>query len=413
MIGGNLAVPQHAVTIHRRNDGNILQATVIVILIYNAFCFDEGETVRTRILKALAGASISFVALGMLALPSGPFVRPHPCVWRFVLAVSILYWLMLVAILFQDYVDLRVFLGVGFPDLKPDRTSGPLPWTKIDYLDADTYAQDCSFTYKNVSQRFDIFILAHFLGWFWKAMMLRSYAISIITSIWWECSEMFFATLLPNFNECWWDQILLDVCIFNMLGIVAGIQLCRYFEVRVYHWRSFRELPTTGMKVKRAIQQFTPQAWTIVRWTPLRSMKRYFQVILIIVFLNFADVNCFFLKSTFEIRIDHPLIIGRIFLWAAIGMPSLRQAYVFMSDPSCVRLGTHAWVCFAMMVTECLIWLKFGFFRPGAPWDIRLFSKILVAWTLSLFLFTFICLWIAKKIENIAFFKRLWATKFD
>jgi hypothetical protein len=37
----------------------------------------------------------------MIQLPNGPFFRPHPVVWRGVLAVSILYELLLVFLLFQ------------------------------------------------------------------------------------------------------------------------------------------------------------------------------------------------------------------------------------------------------------------------------------------------------------------------
>lgn len=387
--------------------------TVLSILVLNAFSFHIEDTTRARTLRGLAGAAFAFLLFGMLSLPSGPFIRPHPFIWRLVLACSVLYWLVLVGIIFQDYSDLRIFIGIAFPELQPDRTSGPLPWTEVDFLDADTYAQDCSVTYDNVMLRFDIFIVAHLLGCLVKAMMLRSYAICMIGSIWWEITEMFFAHILPNFVECWWDQFLLDVCIFNMLGIVCGIQVCRYLEVREYHWRSFRELPTTGMKIKRVMQQFTPQTWTIVRWTPLISWKRYTQVVILVMLLTIVELNAFFLKSTFEIKTSHPINVGRCVLWGIIGLPALRQTYVFMSDPSCIRLGTQAWVAFAIIVTECLLWLKFGCLRQDAPWDVLEILRILSMWVPCLFLFTFACLYLANRLENLQFFKNIWATKFD
>jgi len=38
-------------------------------------------------------------------------------------------------------------------------------------------------------------------------------------SVMWEITEITFAHLLPNFIECWWDALILDVIICNGLGI--------------------------------------------------------------------------------------------------------------------------------------------------------------------------------------------------
>ena len=46
-------------------------------------------------------ASLVFVIYGTTQLRDGPFVRPHPAVWRAVQAVSVLYLLLLVYLFFQ------------------------------------------------------------------------------------------------------------------------------------------------------------------------------------------------------------------------------------------------------------------------------------------------------------------------
>ena len=44
-------------------------------------------------------------------------------------------------------------------------------------------------------------------------------------SIMWELTEMVFGHLLPNFYECWWDNLVLDVLLCNGLGIFTGMQV--------------------------------------------------------------------------------------------------------------------------------------------------------------------------------------------
>ena len=51
---------------------------------------------------------------------------------------------------------------------------------------------------------------------------------------------MAFAHLLPNFAECWWDALLLDVLLCNGLGIWLGMYVCRKLEIRNYHWESIK-----------------------------------------------------------------------------------------------------------------------------------------------------------------------------
>jgi Phosphatidyl serine synthase len=52
--------------------------------------------------------------------------------------------------------------------------------------------------------------------------------------------QIAFAHLLPNFAECWWDAIVLDVLLCNGLGIWLGMYVCRKLEMRNYHWESIR-----------------------------------------------------------------------------------------------------------------------------------------------------------------------------
>ena len=51
--------------------------------------------------RGLIAVVVVFILIGMIHMPDGPFVRPHPVLWRMVLCVSILYVLLLIFLLFQ------------------------------------------------------------------------------------------------------------------------------------------------------------------------------------------------------------------------------------------------------------------------------------------------------------------------
>ena len=51
--------------------------------------------------RGVIAVVVIFLLIGIIHMPDGPFIRPHPVLWRLVLCVSILYILMLIYILFQ------------------------------------------------------------------------------------------------------------------------------------------------------------------------------------------------------------------------------------------------------------------------------------------------------------------------
>ena len=51
--------------------------------------------------RGLAATVLVFILVGVTFMPDGPFIRPHPALWRAMLVLQILYQLVLVYILFQ------------------------------------------------------------------------------------------------------------------------------------------------------------------------------------------------------------------------------------------------------------------------------------------------------------------------
>ncbi len=359
-----------------------------------AFTSDDQGDRADNIYHGLRALIAAFILFSLVALPNGPFTRPHPAVWRIVLGGSVLYFLGLVFALFQSRTDIHNLLEWWDPSLNATRpkVAGGLGQTTKE--DDPLYAQDCRFTFETVIARVDIFVLAHSLGWFVRGIMLRDVAICWIIQIAWELTEVFFSPVLPNFVECWWDQIFFDVICCNGGGIALGVLTSRLLEQHQYHWVSLRNTKGAKNKVKRALLQFTPSDWTKVDWDPLYSSKRYLSVLFMVFLVLICDLNCFFLKHIFGVPTTSLLNSYRLALWALFATPSFRQIYNYVSDPNCKRLGVQAWVGLSILLAELLLVVKFG----RGIFDENLLNSILPKWFVFIVFFCSSSLFISKRL---------------
>ncbi|KAG5455703.1 MAG: phosphatidyl serine synthase-domain-containing protein, partial [Olpidium bornovanus] len=116
-----------------------------------------------------------------------------------------------------------------------------------------SYADNCEITLSNIMVRFrvalglrdpdclecsaannqlDIFVVAHAVGWFCKAIILRDYWLCWVLSVMFEIMEYSLQHHLPNFGECWWDHWIVDVLTCNWLGTYVGMKTCEFFEMK-------------------------------------------------------------------------------------------------------------------------------------------------------------------------------------
>lgn len=292
-----------------------------------------------------------FLIISVLAFPNGPFIRPHPAIWRMVFGMSVLYLLGCLFFLFQNYKTVKSILLWFDPSLADF------------HIDMDKeYGVNCSdVTLERIWGHVDVFALGHYLGWMFKAILMRHMGLLWAISFMWEITEIAFAHLLPNFIECWWDALILDVLICNGFGIWCGLKICQILEMREYKWVSIRDIHSTSGKIKRAMLQFTPENWTSVRWLdPKCSYMRIFALCQLVLFWQMSELNTFFLKHVFELPASHPLVTARLILIGVIVAPSVRQYYSYVTDTTCKRVGTQCWVYGCIMVAEALICIKHG-----------------------------------------------------
>ncbi|XP_004347504.2 phosphatidylserine synthase 1 [Capsaspora owczarzaki ATCC 30864] len=289
------------------------------------------------------------LVISLVAFPNGPFTRPHPAVWRFVMGLSVVYLLFLVFLLLQTRSDAEKIISALIGEKLGHGLNAA----------SEFYAEDCSVSWETVSSKFDRFVFAHLIGWVVKALMLRNVFVCWVMSVLWEITEVIFMGMLPNFAECWWDALILDVLVCNGLGIYIGMRLANYLEMRTYNWESISTIPTVSGKLRRAILQFTPVRWTVVRWE-LGTVKRFLVVTMLIVLFSISELNAFFLKHIFHIRSSHPINLYRMILWAVFGTPALRQLYIYACDSNCKRIGTQCWIAGAVIFVELFVCIKFG-----------------------------------------------------
>lgn len=81
-----------------------------------------------------------------------------------------------------------------------------------------------------------MYVLTHFFGWLVKTIIFRNNILLWVSSVFFEILEISLAHILPNFHECWWDHLLLDLFGCNLLGILIGMFIIKAFKLRKHHW---------------------------------------------------------------------------------------------------------------------------------------------------------------------------------
>ncbi|GAW02675.1 phosphatidylserine synthase 2 [Lentinula edodes] len=336
----------------------------LVVLAYVATTQDVLEEGQDKRRVGAYAAIASFLTFSMIQFRDGPFIRPHPAFWRIILGLNLLYELALVFLLFQDLDSAREMMKYLDPDLG-------VP------LAEKSYAEDCALTPRAIWNALDIFCIAHTLGWFGKAMILRDYWFCWILSIAFELAEYSLQHQLANFAECWWDHWILDVLLCNWLGTYLGMKVCQYLEVKY--------------SPKRVLSQFSPHDFTAFEWGTATDFTHFFCVVLLLSVFLAAELNPFYLKTLLWMEPDHPFVIARlafVFLWA---LPAVRELFQYISDPrKAVRMGQHVWLLLATIATELLVikkWSK-GMFAPfpkTVKWGWAIGVALLVSYSMIQF----------------------------
>jgi len=171
---------------------------------------------------------------------------------------------------------------------------------------------------------FDEFVVAHTLGWWGKALILRDYKMLWVVSITFELMELTFQHMLPNFNECWWDSWILDVAVCNFIGILTGMWTVKYFNSKQYNWSGLSQQPTFFAKARRGFMQFTPYSLDAFQWQVFSSPKRCIQCFFPVLIILLFEVNHFFLKFELWVPPRNPLNTIRLSILFLMAVPGMK-----------------------------------------------------------------------------------------
>lgn len=166
-----------------------------------------------------------------------------------------------------------------------------------------SYMEECN-SFSSFKDKLDVFVIAHLLGWFIKGFAMRNFFYLFLNSILFELCELKFQHILPNFYECWWDHVLLDILGCNLLGILLSLGVMKCLNMTFFTW-------TIPNKAKLKTEHLIlPKLDKICR----RIFKNSSSLILLIfysIIVNVVDLNIFFLKAELKIPTTHTLVFLR------------------------------------------------------------------------------------------------------
>jgi hypothetical protein len=187
---------------------------------------------------------------------------------------------------------------------------------------------NCEINQKNVmNQLTSIWFLAHCLGWFAKMLMLRDFKVCIVYSSVFELTELTLQFLVPEFQECWWDSLILDWLVANtLIGMVSGWMTLQLLNVGQLVWSPCEH--QVGM-LPRLLGLFMPSSWSKYEWNPGNDPVTMLLCAVIWIVMAVGEVNSFFLMSILQLPRDHWFNSARQVLLCFCAVPAVEEWYEY------------------------------------------------------------------------------------
>ena len=381
-----------------------ITAIVVVCSILIYLIQDATNIFSENIKLSITASGILFCTFGAIYLPDSILRRPHPIIWRLLMSFGLLYMIFILFVLFQSRENVRNYLSFFDPilnkHLREDNSNVKCGIFKYDYPFIDL---------TNFLKGLDMYLSAHFFGWYVKMLIVRDINLCWFLSILFEIMELTFKHWLPNFTECWWDTIILDVFGMNALGIYFGDLTCKYFEFKTYKWikdnqynnnnddknntsininninndnlnnlnkinenknsksfesntnkkELFKKINFLKEKSMGFFGYFLPNYFIKHEWQIFSSLKRFYSFIWFITFMNLVDLSHFFMKHVLLIPQTHWLLFIRINFWALLAVITTGEYYEYITNKYCRRLGPFNWISHTILFIEWCIVYKF------------------------------------------------------
>ncbi|KAL8446634.1 hypothetical protein Emag_004694 [Eimeria magna] len=319
------------------------------------------QELRFCALQIFGCLTVAIAGYCFLESRDGLLVRPHPGFWRLVHGLCLMYFLMLVALLAMHRDDGRFFIRVLAPGLGARNKN----------VFSGTLVLDCSVSKKTLFRQLtSLWFISHAIGWFLKMCIFRSWMFNLTFSVLFEFCEMSLQWLIPEFQECWWDSIFLDAIFSNLMGMVFGCAVMRWFGKRHFDWLG--AYPT----YQKILLKFTPFSSCNYEWSFFRTPRHLLMTSLLLFFSLLAEINVFLLMTVLDIPASHWINPLRLVFLGLLAFPAVAEFYAqvhFKYD----RMGGNVFLYGIILAVELLVSVKYGADRfksatPGAdvviPW---------------------------------------------
>eukprot|EP00752_Nemacystus_decipiens_P016278 g14557.t1 len=324
----------------------VLVATIVGASYLGFAQNDSDPDANTR--AATMGVCFLFLVHCFLQCRDSLFARPHPGVWRIVHGIGMLYLFGVAVLLIHPKDEARRLLAIFIPDVEGHKLSS-----------FEAGSLQCKLTASAVlSQLREVWFPAHLIGWWCKMCLFRDWGVCWVLSIGFELLELSMGWLVPQFHECWWDSLIIDLLGANVLGMTLGYYTLRFLETRTFDWNS-REGSHRLPRSLRLLSKFSPLGWSKWRWQAFSSFKRTAQVFSMIAATMLLELNAFMVMNALEIPNGSMFNYIRMTVIFFLALLATSEYYEYCSNPACNRLGQNAWLTLAIMQVEILLWIKF------------------------------------------------------
>ena len=119
-------------------------------------------------------------------------------------------------------------------------------------------------------------------------------------SIMFEVVEVSLQHMFPNFNECWWDHLGLDVFGCNLLGMVCGMMCVRFpgAEAMGLVWPRARKAAWPAWRYETPCTPICAEEVDGVQMASLFDLAKALICFVVSVLLTVGELNAFFLKAS-------------------------------------------------------------------------------------------------------------------
>lgn len=359
-------------------------ALAVSLIVYYGFFAPDIRDSYALAARAVTAVVLCFLVYCSIQLRDSILMRPHPVVWRVVHGLGIVYLLFMVILLIFPTEQARQLLRVF------DTSLGVRP-AENDKL----YATDCRiYTPGDANGPFarvkevvwDPFVIAHSVGWWAKALLLRDWRLGWALSILWEVIEYSAQGILPNFKECHFDHWIIDVALCNAAGLFLGMWTVRWLELKAFDWTGREARSPTpaapSAQLSKLVYQFRPQEFAHYEWRIFEKPKHLLAAVLLIVIMETIELNAFFLKYVLYLPPTSAYNVWRLVFWFAMSLPVTREYYAYAADDKTKRMGPNLWLAIACMVAEVLIIVK-GCLVTDFPPGSHVPQVVLVCWAIA------------------------------